>query len=183
MKRSLLSGMVPLLLLYNVHIYAQDKFSKEKISLGASAEAAVPTGKFSDISHFGIGANIEGKYAFSEKINFISSAGFLNFFGRSVDYTSYDNNGGLVDGKIKAPDSRAIVLRFGASWFLTNMIFVKGTVGPAFLNNDAGTAFAYSPALGLQFDKLDVEVRYEGWAKSETLSFVGVKAAYYFRKF
>jgi len=46
--------------------------------------------------------------------------------------------------------------------------------------DEEGTAFLYTPGIGVRFSNLEVEAKYEGWSKNGTLSFFGIRVGYFF---
>jgi len=145
--------------------------------LGIGADFAFPMGDFGDGYKFGVGGSLLYQHPIADKLNVTGSAGYLNFTGKEVD---------ILGTKFKNPALGFIPVKAGLRYFLAENIFVNGEVGAVFGTKDGtGTAFAYSPGVGVEFpvaDKSTIELsgRYEGWSNDGTLSFIGVRLAWNF---
>ncbi len=143
--------------------------------LGIGAEFAFPMGDFGDVSKFGVGGSLQYQHPIANKLNVTGSAGYLNFQGKDIEGTG-----------LKFANTGFIPVKAGLRYFLAENIFVAGELGAAFGTSDgAGTAFAYSPGVGVEFpvaDKSTLELsgRYEGWSNNGTLSFIGLRLAWNF---
>ncbi|MES2455281.1 MAG: outer membrane beta-barrel protein [Bacteroidota bacterium] len=143
--------------------------------LGVGVEFGFPTGDFGDVSEFGVGGSLLYQHPIAKNLKLTGSAGYLNFKGKDIP-------GGIL----KYSDAGFIPVKAGLRYFLAENIFVNGEVGAVFgTKEDAGTAFAYSPGIGVEFpvaDKsaLELSARYEGWSNNGTLSFVGLRLAWNF---
>ena len=91
-----------------------------------------------------------------------------------------------VDALIKV-NTAAIPVKAGIRYFFAENFYGGAELGAAFsAEGGSGTAFAYSPGIGVEFpvaDKaaIDLGVRYEGWSQnSHTNSFIGIRAAFNF---
>lgn len=142
--------------------------------LGIGAEFAFPTGDFGKGSDFGYGGSLLYQHPVAPNLNLTGSAGYLNFESKEIP--------GI--GKLNAG---FIPVKVGARYFLAENIYVNGELGASFAtgSNNSGTAFVYSPGVGVEFpvsDKSSIDLggRYEGWSNNGTLSFIGVRAAFNF---
>ena len=146
--------------------------------LGVGVEFGFPMGDFGDVRDFGVGGSLLYQHPIANKLNFTGSAGYLSFTGK--EFTS------PLGGTVKLDAAGFIPVKAGLRYFLAENIFVNGEVGAVFGTQDgAGTAFAYSPGIGVEFpvaDKSTLELggRYEGWSKNGTSSFIGLRAAWNF---
>lgn len=145
--------------------------------LGIGAEFGFPLGDFGKVSKFGVGGSLLYQHPIADKLNVTGSAGYLNFQGKDYDL------GGVT---VKGGNAGFIPVKAGLRYFLAENIFVNGEVGAVFGTADgAGTAFAYSPGVGVEFpvaDKSTIELgaRYEGWSNDGTSSFIGLRLAWNF---
>lgn len=145
--------------------------------LGIGAEFAFPMGDFGDSHKFGVGGSLQYQHPIASKLNLTGSAGYLNFTGKEVTEL------GIT---YKAPALGFIPVKAGLRYFLAENIYVGGELGAVFSTEDGmGTAFAYSPGIGVEFpvaDKSTIELggRYEGWSNDGTLSFIGLRLAWNF---
>lgn len=146
--------------------------------LGIGVEFGFPMGDFGDVSDFGVGGSLLYQHPIANKLNFTGSAGYLSFTGKEIDFPGI--------GTFKADAAGFIPVKAGLRYFLAENIFVNGEIGAVFGTQDgAGTAFAYSPGIGVEFpvaDKsaLELSGRYEGWSNDGTVSFLGLRLAYNF---
>ena len=169
-KLFLLTAVLGLFAFSNVN--AQDA-AMSGPKLGIGADFAFPMGDFGDVYNLGYGGSLTYQHPIASKLNLTGNAGYLNF--QSKDIPGF--------GKINAG---FIPVKAGLRYFLAENIFVNGEVGAVFGTQDgAGTAFAYSPGIGVEFpvaDKSTLELggRYEGWSKNGTSSFIGLRAAWNF---
>lgn len=150
--------------------------------LGIGAEFAFPTGDTNDAYKLGFGGSLQYQYPIAPQLNFTASAGYLNFTGKDI---------GLG---LKIRDYAAIPVKLGLRYFLAENFYAGGELGAAFGTSDgAGTAFVYTPGLGVEFpvsDKgsIDLGARYEGWSNGDykagdqihIKNFVGLRLAYNF---
>ena len=154
---------------------AQKDVAMNGPKLGIGPEFAFPIGSFGDNWKFGYGGSLLYQHPVASNINLTLNAGYISFQSKELP---------IVGGKINAG---YIPLKAGASVFINENFYVNGELGAAFGTGDhaSGTAFAYSPGIGVEFpvsDKssIDVSGRYEGWSKNGTISFIGVRAAFNF---
>lgn len=146
--------------------------------LGIGVDFAFPTGSSSDFYKLGYGGSLQFQTPIVEKLNFTASAGYLNFKGKDITYP--------VIGTIKGGNSGAIPVKAGIRYFLAENFYAGGELGAAFGTSDgAGTAFVYTPNIGVEFpvaDKasIDLGARYESWSHNGTTRFVGLRLAYNF---
>jgi len=149
---------------------AQDR-SNFRFSVGA--ELGIPTGGFSNSHSLGIGGTAQAEISLQENLMGTATAGFLVFKGKSIPGLSNANY----------PDQAIIPVRIGVKYFLTTGIYGAFQTGVGFLNNDGGTAFAYSPQIGYEFESknnksFDVSLKYDGYAKSGgSIGYFGIRVA------
>ncbi len=169
MKKLLLLTAVAGLFAFS-NVKAQDK-AMSGPKLGVGVEFGFPMGDFGDVSKFGVGGSLTYQHPIANKLNLTGNAGYLSFKAK-------DEFGGGTAGFIP--------VKAGLRYFLAENIFVGGELGAVFGTEDgAGTAFAYSPGVGVEFpvaDKSTIELggRYEGWSNDGTSSFIGLRLAWNF---
>jgi hypothetical protein len=168
MKKLLLFGVVVTVISLSAH--AQDR-SNFRFSVGA--ELGLPTGGFSNSHSLGIGGTAQAEISLQENLMGTATAGFLVFKGKSIPGLSNANY----------PEQAIIPVRIGVKYFLTTGIYGALQTGVGFLNNDGGTAFAYSPQIGYEFESknnksFDVSIKYDGYAKSGgSIGYFGIRVA------
>jgi opacity protein-like surface antigen len=142
--------------------------------LGVGVEFGLPVGNFGDVYNLGVGGSLVYQAPIAPSLNFTGSAGYINF-------STEDNPLGI---KI---NSGYIPVKAGVRYFFAENFYGAAELGASFsTENGGGTAFAYSPGIGVEFpvaDKaaIDLGVRYEGWSRNSfTSSFVGIRAAFNF---
>lgn len=150
----------------------------KNIQVGINIDGAFPTGDFGKSYSFGIGGSVMGRYALNDKANLTASLGYLNFSGKTITATYTGEDEEEHTESFKWPSLHGIPLRLGANYLISGPLFIQGEIGAAFLKG--GTAFLYTPGIGVRFSNLEVEAKYEGWSKNGTLSFFGVRAGYFF---
>lgn len=155
------------------NVKAQDPAMQGK-KLGIGAEFAFPMGDFGEFSDFGYGGSLMYQHPVSEKFKVTGSAGYLNFKSKE-NFVGVTLNSGYIP--VKA----------GARYYIAENFFAGGELGAVFsTESGGGTAFAYTPGIGVEFPVADngaVELgaRYEGWsANGGTSSFIGLRAAFNF---
>lgn len=142
--------------------------------LGIGAEFAFPIGDFGKGFDLGYGGSLLYQHPVAPNLNLTANAGYLSFQSKKD----------ILGGRINAG---FVPVKVGARYFVAENFYVNGEIGAAFATGDNanGTAFAYSPGIGVEFpvaDKssIDLGARYEGWSKNGSLSFIGVRAAFNF---
>ena len=169
MKKLLLSAIA--ITVISLSASAQDR-SSFRFSVGA--ELGIPTGGFSSSHSFGIGGTAQAEISLQENLMGTATAGFLIFKGKSIPNTSNAN----------FPEQTIIPIRIGVKYFLTTGIYGAFQTGVGFLGNNAsGTAFAYSPQIGYEFESknnksFDISLKYDGYAKSGgSIGYFGIRLA------
>lgn len=177
-KLFLLSAIAGIFAFSNLSAQTKDvAMSGQKLGIGA--EFAFPTGNFGDAYKLGYGGSLQFQTPIADKLNFTATAGYLNFTGK--DYTT-------PIGTYKLADYGSIPVKAGVRYFLAENFYAGGELGASFAvsNGYSGTAFVYTPNIGVEFpvaDKasIDLGARYEAWSKdSSTTRFFGLRLAYNF---
>ena len=170
MKKILLSTAV--LITFVLTVKAQTSSDRPlKFSIGV--EAGLPVGDFKEGYKFGIGGTAQAEYAAAEKLGLTLNAGYLSFSGKSED---------ILGETFKFPTVSVVPVLAGAKYYFTENVYGHAQAGISFFNNDGGSAFTYSPGIGIKAgEKFDILVKYQAATKSgSTLSFVGARVAYNF---
>jgi len=130
---------------------------------------ALPVGDFSDVSSFGLGADLKYAYNFNESIAATVSAGYNNFFVKDeLKNLGADKNVGIVP------------LKAGVR-FSMGGLYAEPQLGVAIGTNEGSeSALTYAGQVGVMATQnLDLSLRYEGWSKNDVKSgFVGLRVAY-----
>lgn len=157
-----------------VSAFAQ-KTDPGKFSLGL--EAGSPVGSFRDISTFAVGGSLKYGFAIAANTSLTASAGYIYFPYRG-DVTS------AILGYAKTNSGQGYIpLKAGVKYYFSDLFYGEAQLGAAISTaSGGGTAFAYAPGIGYQFDThADIGLRYEGWSQSDgTISQVAVRLAYSF---
>jgi len=142
-----------------------------KFSLGP--ELGFASGAFSNTHSIGIGVTVQAEVSLQEHLYGTATFGVISYNGKS-------SGAGL-----KYKGETIVPLRVGAKYFLSGGIYGAVQTGVGFLNNGGGTAFAYSPQIGYEFNTksgkaLDATFKYDGYSKNGTLGAIGFRVAYIF---
>jgi hypothetical protein len=154
-------AIVPVLLI-SLSSHAQLK----GFSIGPYAEAAWPTGDFSETHKNGFGAGLNADIKLPGKLGLTGSAGYMHFGGKTV-------------GNTKMPAINAFPVRAGLKFRMIPLIYFKVEGGVATFTGDEGSAFIISPGVGIRILGLEVQAKYEAWMKND-YRFWGIKAGFNF---
>jgi hypothetical protein len=153
------------------------------LKFGAGLHFGLPIGDFHNTASFGIGAEVQAEYAFTDNLTGIATTGYTYFAGKSLD----DGFGGTV--KINYGHIPVLV---GARYYATEQIFVGAQIGYGHYsasvsgtNVDASGGssggFEYRPQVGYNADPIQFVLSYDGTAVSGgTFSQIGLSAIYTF---
>lgn len=168
-KLFLLTAIVGIFAFTNASAQKDAAMSGPKLGIGA--EFGFPMGNFGDISKFGVGGSLLYQHPVAPNLNLTLNAGYLSFKYKEI---------------VSSGSAGFIPVKAGARYFVAENFYVNGELGAVFGTKDgSGTAFVYSPGLGVEFpvaDKssIDLGARYEGWSNNGTSSFIGLRAAFNF---
>lgn len=165
--KALLCGVF---LLGGLNASAQD----QGMEWGINLEAALPIGDMGEAYKFGIGGHLSGEYALQEELALTASLGYLSFGGKSFESGEFS---------MKIPAFSAVPIRVGGKYYFNGgPVFAQAQVGLAFAtgSGDGGSLFLYTPGIGVRFSQFEAALKYEGWSKNGTLSFIGLRAGYFF---
>jgi Putative MetA-pathway of phenol degradation len=154
-------------------VNAQSSSDPRPLKFSVGLEAGLPVGDFKEGYKFGIGGSIQGEYAAAEKLGLTLNAGFLSFTGKTVE---------ILGENYKAPTQSIVPVLAGAKYYFTEKVYGHAQAGISFFNNDGGSAFTYSPGIGINAgENFDILVKYQAATKSgSTVSFIGARVAYNF---
>src|SRR5665647_929674 len=111
-----------------------------KFSVGP--ELSFATGSFSNTHSIGFGATIQAEVFLQEHLYGTATTGIIFYNGKSIVGTNTKQKGLAI-----------IPLRVGAKYFLAGGVYGAAQIGLGFFSNyEKGTAFAYSPQLGYEFN-------------------------------
>jgi hypothetical protein len=150
-------------------VFAQDQ-PKFKFSVGP--EIGFATGSFANTHSFGIGATGQIEISLQEHLYGTATAGLIAYNGKSSG------------AGFKYKGITILPVRVGVKYFLAGGIYGALQTGFAFLNNGAGTTFAYSPQVGYEFNTksgkaVDATFKYDGYSKNG-IGALGFRLAYVF---
>lgn len=154
--------LVPAFLLFSQSSKAQLK----GFSVGPYAEAAWPTGDFSETHKNGFGVGLNADIKLPGKLGLTGSAGYMHFGGKTVATT---------EGNVKMPAVNAFPVRAGLKFRMIPLIYFKVEGGVATFSGDDGSAVIVSPGVGIRVLGLEVQAKYEAWLKND-YRFWGIKA-------
>lgn len=139
-------------------------------SIGVYAEAARPTGDFSETNKNGFGIGLNADIKLPGKLGLMGSAGYMHFAGKTVQTN---------EGSTKMPAVNAFPVRAGLKFRMIPLVYFKVEGGVATFTSDEGSAFILSPGVGIRILGLDVQAKYEAWLKND-YRFWGIKAGFNF---
>jgi hypothetical protein len=152
--------------------HAQNSDKKFHFSVGP--EVGFATGDFNNTHSVGIGATIQAENNIGGSTNITLTTGYMSYAGKSAG------------AGIKYKAAGIIPLKAGIKYFLSGGFYGLAQLGAGFFNNSGGTAFAYSPVIGYEFNTnsgkaIDASLKYDGYSKNNAnLGSVGVRLAYKF---
>ena len=147
----------------------------EGFTFGAGVRLGLPIGDFSDVSSFGVGAELQGEFGFSDMVSGIVTTGYTSFFGKDVDIP------GL--GTIEYESTGYIPILVGARVYPSTNFFIGGQVGYGLItgNGDSEGGFNYQPQIGYNAEKFQLALNYNGLSINSTnLSHIGLTAIFKF---
>lgn len=145
-----------------------------KFSVGPEVGFAV--GSFADSHSIGVGGTAQAEISLQEHLYGTITGGIISYNGKSYG------------SGLKHAGQTVVPIRLGAKYFLSGGIYGALQMGVGILNklnNEGGTAFAYSPQIGYEFKsktdkKIDATFKYDGYSKNGTIGAIGFRLAYIF---
>jgi hypothetical protein len=147
----------------------------EGFTFGAGIRLGLPIGDFGDVSSFGVGAELQGEYGFSDMVSGVGTIGYTNFFGKDYDVP------GL--GTIKGESTGYIPILVGARVYPSTSFFIGAQLGYGILtgNGESSGAFNYQPQIGYNGERFQLALNYNGLSKDgSTLSHIGLTGIFKF---
>ena len=147
-------------------------FAQQDGRVSVGVEAGIPVGSSADDFASVIGGSIKVENPVSEN----------TFITISLGYSSLSAKSSLLGANIKPPAAVFMPLKFGLKYRLAGALFAEAQTGVAFeVRGRRTTRFVYSPGLVCNINKVDLGVRYEGWAGSGgVISQVALRLGYRF---
>lgn len=144
-------------------------------SIGPYGELGFPAGDFQQKFRTGAGVGLTADIKLSQKLAATGSIGYMYFRGKEIT----DPNTG---DKYKVLDLSATPIRAGLKYRAIPILYFKLEAGSAAYNGDNydGSAFIFSPGVGLRVLGFDFQAKYEAWMKDGTKGFWGLKAGWNF---
>jgi hypothetical protein len=153
---------------------AQDSESSG-FHFGGGLRLGLPIGDFADGWSFGIGAELQGEYMFSDKFSGTVTTGYTQFMGKDVDIPGF--------GSVKMDGVGLIPILAGVRVYPAPTFFIGAKVGYGILtgNGNSTGGLNYEPQIGYNGGKFQLALGYNGLSKDgETLSHMGLSAIYKF---
>jgi hypothetical protein len=151
---------VVVILLSDYAVQAQDTYTDKSPSMknnfkwNIGLEPAVPVGNFHNFSNFGLGGSFQGEYR-PGKLGITLSAGYVNYFGKTVDTIEYAN-------------FKYWPVMGGLKLHMSGKSYLHGEAGAGFGEKDLGTSFWYGAGVGFELGRAcDLEFKYTGWNQNE----------------
>lgn len=161
-------------LIFTVAAHAQAQSKTGSFNFGAGINLAVPTGTFGTAWSFGIGAQAQGEYMFSDNLSGVASVGYTDFLGKT------QNIGGF---QFKTPSVGLIPLLVGARFYPSEQFFVGAQIGFGILSGSGSSTsgFDYYPQVGYVTGPLQFILGYNGLSVTGgTYNHIGLTALYQF---
>lgn len=172
MKQSLISILTFFIFsVANIHAQSNRINNSGAMYIGIGLSGGWPTSLEYD---FAVGGDIRLQKYFDNTISGLLAIGYVNYTdnGRGLEDASYVKNLGIIP------------LKLGLRVQAAEQLYFSGEAGAAFsAQKDLGTAFVYSPGIGLAFeDGFDLSLRYDGLLR-ESLNpgLIALRVAYNFK--
>jgi hypothetical protein len=150
-------------------VNAQDK-AATGFHFGGGLRLGLPVGDFADGWSFGVGAELQGEYLFTEKVSATVTTGYTSFFGKDFGGEKLDPVG-------------IIPIMAGVRVYPAASFFIGGKIGYGIqmYNGDSEGAMMYEPQIGYNGEKFQLALGYNGLSKDgNTLAHLGFSAIYKF---
>src|SRR6185437_730442 len=178
MKKHLLASIV---LLFSL-VCANAQMTQGTFTFGAGLHLGLPVGDFHTSASFGIGAELQGEYAFTENVTAVATTGYTYFAGKSFD----DGFGDTY--KVNYGHIPVLV---GVRYYATEQIFFGAQIGYGHYSvsvsgtNASGSSgtggFEYRPQVGYNANPFQFVLSYDGTSVTGgTFSQIGLSAIYNF---
>lgn len=175
MKKNLLASIV----LLSSFACANAQMTQGDFNFGAGVQLALPTGTMGTGWTFGVGAQLQGEYAFTDQISGVATTGYTSFFGKTMTFS--DGFGGTISEK--EPAIGHIPILVGARFYPSEQIFIGAQVGLGlFTGSGSSTSgFEYRPQIGYNADQFQVILSYDATGVTGgTYGYMGLTGIYKF---
>ena len=169
MKKMLMLATFVVAGFVGVNAQAPDGFQ-----FGAGARVSLPIGDFSETHSFGIGAEVQGEFGFSEGFSGVITSGYSQFFGKKTTVLGVEVE---YDGVGYTP------ILAGVRYYAAPSFFIGAQAGYGLLfgNGNSDGAFNYQPSVGYNGSNFQVVLSYNGMSKDgSTLSHIGLSGIFKF---
>lgn len=147
----------------------------EGFTFGAGVRLGLPIGDFADYNSFGVGAELQGEYGFSDMVSGVVTTGYTNFFGKDYEIPGF--------GKFEGESIGYIPILVGARVYPSTNFFIGAQVGYGILTGGGSSdgAFNYQPQIGYNTEKFQLALNYNGLSKDRaTLNHIGLTGIFKF---
>jgi len=147
----------------------------EGFTFGAGIRLGLPIGDFGDFSSFGVGAELQGEFGFSDMVSGVVTTGYTSFFGKDYDIP------GL--GTIEGESTGYIPILVGARVYPSANFFIGAQIGYGLLTGggDSEGAFNYQPQIGYNAEKFQLALNYNSLSKDgSSVSHIGLTGIFKF---
>lgn len=145
-----------------------------QFSFGAGVNLALPIGDFADTHSFGVGAEVQGEYMFSDMFSGVANTGYTHFFGKDIT---------VLGTTVEIDAVGLIPVMAGVRVYPSSQFFIGARAGLGIFTggNDSETGFAYRPEIGASFGNIQVAGSYNGWSKDGgSLGHIGLSVIFKF---
>jgi hypothetical protein len=170
--------MKKIFLVFGISALCTGAFAQKKgdnnVRFSIGPEIGFATGNFNLTHSVGIGVTAQGEVNVAESANVTLTTGYMSYAGKSLG------------SGIKYKAQGIIPLKAGIKYFLSQGFYGAAQLGVGIFNNGSGTALAYTPMLGYEFDTksgkaVDASFKYDGYSKNGSgLGSIGARLAYRF---
>jgi hypothetical protein len=154
---------------------ASAQMAQGDFQFAAGLHLALPTGDLNTTHSFGIGAHIQGEYAFSENLTGVATTGYTSFFGKTISDGFGDN--------FKVSSVGQIPILAGARYYPSEQFFFGAQIGFGIWTGGGSSTsgFEYRPQVGYNADQFQVILAYDATSVTGgTLGYLGLTGVYKF---
>jgi hypothetical protein len=132
--------------------------TKQPFTFGVGVNLGLPVGNFHNTHTFGVGAQLQGEFLFSDNFTGVITSGYTEFFGKSYNY------GGGVSGKFS--NVGLIPILAGVRFYPVESFFIGGQIGYGIFTGSSGggnpKGFEYLPQIGFNSESFQLILGYNG---------------------
>lgn len=144
------------------------------LHFGGGLRVALPLGSMADSYNFGIGAELQGEYMFSDMVSGTFTTGYTSFLGKEEEEMGVT---------YKNPALGYIPILAGVRVYASPTFFIGAKLGYGILTGGGAStgAFNYEPQIGYNGTKIQVALGYNGLSQTGgTSSHMALSAIYKF---